>query len=200
MGSKGNYDRKDRLYSQAKREGYRSRAAYKLVELDKKYKLILSGMRVLDLGAWPGGWCQVAASLVGPTGRVVGVDLVEIEALDYPQVTLLCGDMREESTVQSVASALGGKADVVLSDMSSKLTGIREQDDAAAAAILETALGVAKECLKKGGSFVCKVFKGNDCETSIKSVKKHFEKLVRAELDSSRDTSNEFYIIGFSFK
>src|SRR5690349_19022392 len=124
------YDRKDALHQRAKREGYRSRAAYKLLELQKRTRLLRRGQCVVDLGAWPGGWLQVAAEIVGNSGRVVGIDLATIEPLAAPQVTILHGDVTDPDSVALVVETLGRKADVILSDLAPKLTGIGPRDAA----------------------------------------------------------------------
>jgi len=191
------YNRKDHLYVKAKEEGYRSRAAYKLVEVQDTYKIMKSGDNVLDVGAWPGGWTQVALEYVGAHGSVTAIDLQALEPIDDPRCKLLVGDARD------LGEILGSQEpvfDSVISDMSAKLTGIKEADQAAAVGCAELALYVAQQMLKKGGNFVVKVFKGGDVEGFVKSTRPMFNKLVRSELKSSRNTSNEFYIIGLGFK
>ena len=125
----GRYNRKDHYYKAAKEEGYRSRAAYKLVEVQKKYKLIKPGMRVLDLGCWPGGWLQVASQFAGPEGAVVGVDLVATGYQPGSNVKTVQGDVRSSEILEKCITASGGVFDAVLSDMAPKLTGIREVDE-----------------------------------------------------------------------
>jgi cell division protein FtsJ len=133
------YERKDRLHQRAKDEGLRSRAAYKLEELQKEWKLLRSGQRVFDLGCWPGGWLEVAAKLVGPSGRVVGVDLAAVEPpIPAAQVVSLVGDLEDPATAERLREALGTeRADVVLSDAAPKLTGVRERDRANEERLLE---------------------------------------------------------------
>src|SRR5262245_21603313 len=131
------YERKDALYQRAKREGYRSRAAYKLLELQKRARLLRRGQAVVDLGAWPGGWLQVAAELVGPTGKVVGIDLAAIDALPSPQVTVVQCDVTAPECIAQVQVALGRSADVVLSDLAPKLTGIAPRDAARSAELAD---------------------------------------------------------------
>lgn len=194
------YNRKDRLYERAKEEGYRSRAAYKLIELDKKHKILRPGVKVFDLGAWPGGWTQVASAAVGPKGVVVAIDLVPIDQLPAENVLLICGDARDDSHIQAALTHAGARFDVVVSDMSPKLTGIREADQAGTVGCAELALYVAGQVLKEGGDLVIKVFKGNDTEVFVRQLRSAFSKVVRAELDSTRKTSNEFYLLGRGFK
>lgn len=191
------YKRKDHLYQKAKEEGYRSRAAYKLKEIQAAYKIIKNGDLVLDVGAWPGGWIQVALEYVGAQGRVVGIDLVALEPINDPRAMLLQGDARD------LDSALPDPAlrfNAVISDMSPKLTGIPEADQAGTVACAELALSVASNFLKKGGNFVVKVFKGREVEGFVKAAKPMFNRVIRSELDSTRNSSNEFYVIGLGFK
>jgi 23S rRNA (uridine2552-2'-O)-methyltransferase len=191
------YNRKDHLYQKAKDEGYRSRAAYKLIEIQKDYKLIAAGDSVIDVGAWPGGWTQVALEFIGPKGSVTAVDLQALDPLDDERCRLLTGDARDLDTLLNNP---GPVFDVVISDMSPKLSGIKEADQAGIVACAELALWVAGEFLKTGGNFAVKVFKGGQVETFVKSARPMFNKLVRTELKSTRNTSNEFYVIGLGFK
>lgn len=191
------YNRKDHLYHKAKEEGFQSRAAYKLIEIQKTYKVIPHGGHVLDVGAWPGGWTQVALDIIGPRGSVTAIDLVPLEPIDDPRCKLLTGDARD---IEELLGNPGPCFDSVISDMSPKLTGIKEADQAGTVACAELALWVAQQLLKKGGSFVVKVFKGGSVEGFVKSARPMFNKLVRSELKSTRNTSNEFYVIGLGFK
>lgn len=198
--SKRNYNRKDHLYMKAKEEGYQSRASYKLIELNKKYALLKPGFKVLDLGAWPGGWMQVASEAVGPRGLVVGIDFVEIAQIGGANTHSLQGDVADDEVIKKAFDLAGGKFDLVVSDMSPKLTGIKDLDRTAAVGCAELALFVAQRTLRAGGNFVAKVFKGNETEEFYRATRPFFERLVRIELDSTRRTSNEFYIVGFGLK
>lgn len=195
MSSK--YNRKDHLYQKAKESGYRSRAAYKLKEIQKSYSIIPKGGRVLDVGAWPGGWTQVSLEYVGQRGTVVGIDLQAVDPIDDPRCTLLEGDARDLASLLKADEPL---FDCVISDMSPKLTGIKEADQAGTVACAELALYVAQQFLCEGGNFAAKVFKGGQVETFVKSARPMFNKLIRTELKSTRKTSNEFYVIGLGFK
>ncbi len=191
------YNRKDHLYQKAKEEGYRSRAAYKLIEVQDAYKIIKSGNSVLDVGAWPGGWTQVALNYVGDSGSVTAIDLQALDPIDDPRCKLIAGDARD---LEQILGTNEPSFDVVVSDMSAKLTGIKEADQAAAVGCAELALYVAQQNLKQGGNFLVKVFKGGDVEGFVKSTRPMFNKLLRSELKSTRNTSNEFYVIGLGFK
>ena len=195
--SNSKYNRKDHLYQKAKDEGYRSRAAYKLKEIQSTYKIIPPNGRVLDVGAWPGGWCQVALEFISHGGEVWGVDLQALDPIDDPRCHLLAGDARD---LESLLPDPDLRFDCVISDMSPKLTGIKEADQAGIVGCAELALWVAQRFLKPGGNFVVKVFKGNEVEMFVKSARPMFNRLVRSELDSTRNSSNEFYVIGLGFK
>ena len=196
----GTYERKDHLYNRAKEEGFRSRAAYKLEELDQKYGLLKPSYKVLDLGAWPGGWLQVASKRVGPDGLVIGVDLVEIEDLGFANIKVIKGDLREEATLDRIVEMNPNSFDLVVSDMSPKLSGIPEVDRIAAVALAELALFFAQRFLATGGNLVIKVFKGNETEAFVKTSRSLFNKVARCELKSTRKSSNEFYLVNLGLK
>lgn len=201
----GTYQRKDHLYAKAKEEGYRSRAAYKLAELDKKHRLLRAGARVVDLGCFPGGWLQVAAEKVGAAGVVVGVDLKQVEPIPVKGKVLTApvifqGDLNDPEIQRSIVESCGGPADLVLSDMSPQLSGIRFRDAAYSAELVRLALGFCSQVLRPGGSFVAKVFPGQECEEIAPEVRKVFQKFSRENLDSSRRTSNEMYFVGLGFR
>ncbi len=193
------YNRKDGFYSKAKEEGFRSRAAYKLKELDSRYHLLRSGTKVIDLGAWPGGWLQVCAARVGARGKVVGIDLAEMDPLPEPQVCTITGDVRDEENLEQAREFAGGAFDLVLSDMSPKHTGIKSVDQMATAAVAELALWAAGQLLRPGGNFVVKLFPSNETELFVKSARSRFNKVVRMGLKSTRKSSREFYLLGFGF-
>lgn len=191
-----NYKRKDHLHQRAKSEGLRSRAAYKLRELDSKYGLFTRGSTVLDLGAWPGGWLQIAAEKVGAAGSVLGVDLVALEDISLANVTTLVGNAGDDEIIAQILAFAPGGFSVVLSDMSPKLTGIREADQAAVSHVVELAWFVAEQVLAPRGHFVAKVFPGPDTDAFVQNLRPAFVKVTRTELKSSRTTSKESYIIG----
>ncbi len=185
-----NYNRKDHLHQKAKSEGYRSRAAYKLLELQKKYKIIKPGDIVYDLGAWPGGWAQVASKLVGNNGLVVAIDLTELEPFKETNVITVQSDIADYVCTKEPS--------VIVSDMSAKLTGIRDADIMNAERVCELAFSFSKKCLKKDGTLVMKLFPG--VEDFIKrEIKPAFKSVQRTELDSSRSTSKESYLVAKGF-
>lgn len=194
------YNRTDHLYRKAKEEGYRSRAAYKLIELNQRFRLLRTGAAVLDLGASPGGWLQVAAEAVGPSGKVVGIDLVTIDPLEAPNVFLITGNASLPEVQSEAFKLAAGKFDVVLSDMSPKLTGIKEVDRNGALACADLAWDIATQTLVPEGALVIKVFKSDEAERFVKTIRPRFNKLVRSELDATRKTSNEFYVVATGFR
>ncbi len=193
-------DRRDPYYRRAKREGYRSRAAYKLAELDDRERLIRPGARVLDLGCAPGGWMQVALERVGERGRVVGIDLAPVAPLADPRAVVVRGDLRDEATVDAAAAALCGPADVVLSDLAPKLSGVRDTDIARSLELLAAAFAVARRLLRPGGGFVAKVFESPDTESAIRSLRPAFAALRLASPEATRRSSSELYLVGKGFR
>lgn len=194
------YDRKDHFYRQAKESGHRSRAAYKLIEINKKHRLLRRGQRVIDLGAWPGGWMQVAGSAVGPEGLVVGIDLQAIDPFDYDNMKTITGDVRADESIAAALKLADGRFDLLICDMSPKLTGVKSVDRIAAVACAELALWAAQQLLVSGGAVIIKLFKSNEAEEFVRDARSCFNRLVRMELRSTRKTSNEFYAVGFGFK
>ena len=159
------YDRKDHFHQRAKREGFRSRAAYKLLEIQQSQRLLRPGQRVIDLGCWPGGWLQVAGQAVGPSGRVAGVDLAAIDPpIDYENVFALTGDLTQPPVIKELIELLGRRADVLLCDAAPKLTGIKDVDRAAVEELCDAALRVATRVLRPGGGLILKGFPGPEAE------------------------------------
>ena len=179
----------------AKAKGYRSRAAFKLVELDSKFHFLKKGARVLDLGAAPGGWSQVAAAR---GAVVVGADVLEMEAI--PGVTFFQADLTDPETPAMLQDALGGPADVVLSDMAAPTTGHRETDHIRTTALVEIALEVAEDCLAPGGAFVAKVFQGGATGNLLARIKKSFRDVKHVKPPASRADSVELYLVASGFK
>jgi len=191
-------ERRNDPYSRAaKKMDYRSRASFKLIQIDDKFKLLKHGAVVADLGAAPGGWLQVAAERVGPKGKVVGVDLQPIEPLEG--VETVQGDMRKEETVLDMLEALGGKADVVLSDMSPNISGSYSMDHARSVDLCEHALEFAEKVLKPGGALVLKIFEGDMMADFMKLVRSHFKEVKLYGPEASRSSSSEIYIVARGF-
>lgn len=179
-------------------DGYRSRAAYKLLEIQEKDRVISPGMQVVDLGAAPGSWSQIAARLVGPKGRVVALDLLPMDALDG--VTILRGDFREEDVLAELRQALGGQpVDLVLSDMAPNITGTTVTDQARAVYLVELALELAREQLEPGGALVVKTFQGVGFDAYLRDVRESFEQVASRKPKSSRPESREVYLVAKGF-
>lgn len=188
--------RKDHYYNKSKQEGYRSRAAYKLRQLDEVAGLFSPGDTVVDLGAAPGAWLQVAAEAVGPSGRVIGVDLQRIKPFEDVDVETVRGDMTDAETKDELSEVAGGDVDVVLSDMAPNMTGEYSVDHARSIYLAEQALETALDVLGAGGDVVIKVFDGRDFETFRESVERDFEYARTIRPDASRDSSSEVYVVG----
>jgi len=186
----------DPYVEQARAMGYRSRAAFKLIELDDKFKLIRKGMRVADLGAAPGGWTQVA--LERGASRVVGIDLLAIDPI--PGAELLELDFTEEGADEAVKAALGGEADLVVSDLAPWTTGHKATDHLKIIALVEVAAHFAFDVLAPGGAFVAKVFHGGTEQELLKELRGRFEKVKHAKPDASRSESAEIYLVAQGFK
>jgi len=189
--------RKDEYYNRAKQEGYRSRAAYKLKQLDAAADLIDDGDTVVDLGAAPGGWLQVASELAGEGGLVVGVDRQRIDPLEG--VETVRGDVTEEATRERVRDLVGeGGADAVLSDMAPNVTGEYGLDHARSVHLARQAFETARDVLAPGGDFLVKVFDGPDAETFREDLSGEFEYVRAVHPDASRESSSETYLVGKS--
>jgi len=189
------YERKDTFYKKAKQAGYRSRSAYKLIELNNECHFLKPGGRIVDLGSWPGGWVQVGASLVGKTGHVVGIDLVALDPLPLTNVTLLQGDATDQAQQEKIRTVLNGPADVVLSDMAPKLSGIRERDDAYAMDLCHTALTCARSLLRPGGTLLVKVFMGAAYQKFLTELRTAFVAVKITRPDATRKESAETYVL-----
>lgn len=189
---------KDAWYRMAKREGWRSRAAYKLIQINDRYKVIYPGDHVVDLGAAPGGWSQVAVELVGPEGRVVGVDLDSIAPMEG--ATFIRGDMTRPETVARALELVGGVVDVVISDMSPNISGAYATDQARSVWLCENALQFSEKVLRPGGRFVAKVFEGDLFPSFFSKVKDRFHQAKVMSPPASRAASSEVYVVGMGFR
>jgi 23S rRNA (uridine2552-2'-O)-methyltransferase len=188
----------DPYVARAKREGLRSRAAFKLAEIDDKYRLFKPGARVVDLGAAPGGWSEIAARRVGPGGRVVALDILDMKPV--AGVEFLKLDFLDAAAPARLKEMLGGKADVVLSDMAANATGHRQTDHLRIMALAEAAADFAREVLSEGGTFVCKVLQGGTEATLLAELKRAFATVKHVKPPASRSDSAELYLLASGFR
>ena len=191
----------DPYVAQAKRDGYRSRAAYKLLEIDRRYHILKSGQRILDLGAAPGGWAQVAAKKVGVTagkGKIVGIDLLPIDPLPGVKFEIL--DFLAPEAPERLKAMLGGPADVVLSDMAANTTGHKKTDHIRIMSLLELAIDFACEVLDERGVFLAKVFQGGTEGELLKRLKTDFAAVHHVKPSASRAGSAELYVLATGFR
>lgn len=183
---------------EAKARGFRSRAAFKLIELDEKCGLLKPGMRVVDLGAAPGGWTQVAVKAVGPKGQVVALDILPMDPV--PGAAVLQADFTEASAEEAVRAALHGSADVVLSDMAPNTTGHGATDHIRILALAELALEAACAMLAPGGAFVCKLFQGGADKSLLDRLKRDFARVRHVKPPASRKDSSEMFVVAQGFR
>jgi 23S rRNA (uridine2552-2'-O)-methyltransferase len=190
---------KDPYVKRAQTDGYRARAAYKLIEIDERDRLLKPGVRVVDLGAAPGSWSQVAVRRAGPTATIVGVDLLEVAPM--PGLHFIQGDFNNVEVLNAVLAALGDRpADLVLSDMAPNISGIASADQARAIGLADLALDFATRALRPGGHFVVKLFQGSGYAEYISAMRPLFESVVTRKPDASRDRSSEMFAIGKGYK
>jgi len=192
--------RKDYYYRKAKREDLRSRASFKLLEAVEKYDFINPGNVVVDLGAAPGGWLQIAGKIVGDSGFVLGVDINPIEPLGFRNIVTIIGDIRSPETLRRIKAILPRSADVVLSDASPNVSGIWEIDHARQIELAENSLNIAVSTLRTGGNFFVKVFQGDLQARFLNSVRKFFHFVRTIKPKASRKESAEVYILGMKYK
>lgn len=198
MGRRWQSDRKrEHYYRKAKKEHYRSRAAYKLKQINDNFDVMRPGSRVVDLGASPGGWSQIAAEIVGSTGKVVSVDIRRMRRIDG--VEFILGDVRERKTIDRLSEIMGGSVDVVLSDMSPNISGHYSTDHAKSIELCEHALKFAEAALREDGCFIVKVFEGDLYPEFLAKVKRHFKSVKGHSPRASRASSSEIYIIAKGF-
>ncbi len=191
--------KRDYYYRKAKKENYRSRAAYKLLEAVKKYNFIGPGDVVVDLGAAPGSWLQVVREIVGEEGFVLGVDLKEIEPLNFPNVHTIIGDIREKETLQRIMMLIPRKADVIISDASPNISGIWEYDHGRQMELAQKALEIAKSVLVERGNLFIKVFQGDLLGHLLTDIKKKFSSVRLFKPKASRPESAEIYILALGY-
>lgn len=189
---------RERFFRKAKEEGYRARSAYKLLEIAERFHLIRPGSAVLDLGAAPGGWSQVVARLAGPGARLVAVDVAEMAPI--PGVTVLRCDITAPECLQQIRKALGGPADVVVSDVAPSTSGIALADHARSIDLSTAALAIARQVLRPGGAFVVKVFRGPDFDAYVAEVRRAFQTARTVVPEATRKESKEAYVVGLGLK
>lgn len=187
----------DPFVSEARRRGLRSRAAFKLMELDQRFNLLKTGARVVDLGAAPGGWSQVSADIVGPTGAIIGIDLLPIDPIEG--AIFIEGDFLDPDAPERLKRELGGAADVVLSDMAASSSGHAGTDHLKIVALAEIAFDFAASVLAPGGAFVAKVLQGGTEKTLLTLLRGNFDKVVHAKPEASRKESAEQYVVATGF-
>jgi len=189
----------DPYVKQAQKDGYRSRASYKLLEIQEKYKLIRPGMSVVDLGAAPGGWSQVTSRLIGGQGRLIASDILEMDGI--PDVTFIQGDFTQDEVLARILEAVGNsQVDLVISDMAPNMSGTPEVDMPKAMFLCELALDLAERILKPGGNFVIKIFQGEGFDVYLKDARKKFDKIQMIKPDSSRGSSREQYMLAWGYR
>jgi len=189
----------DPFVKQAQKDGYRSRSAYKLIELNESDHLLRPGMRVMDLGSTPGGWSQVASRLIGGKGRILATDILPMDSL--PNVDFIQGDFTDEAIVQQLLDWLdGGKFDLIMSDIAPNLSGISIADQAKSIYFLELALDTVRKTLKPGATFAAKMFQGSGSDQYLKELRTHFSKVSIRKPAASRKESREVYLVAKGFK
>ena len=189
----------DEFVKRAQKEGYRARAAYKLIEIDDKDKLIKPGMTIVDLGSTPGSWSQVAVQRLKGQGKVIALDILDMTGI--AGVTFIQGDFREEAVLKQLQEAINNKpVDLVIADMAPNISGVKDVDQAGATYLTELALEFSKDWLKPNGNFLVKVFIGAGFDDMVKTMRGHFDKVVTRKPKASRDRSSEVYLLGLGKK
>ncbi len=193
------FNRKDSYYKQAKREGKRSRAIYKIEEIDQRFRFFKRGQKILELGAAPGGWMEYIARRVGTSGHILGLDLLTISELPSPPCQTLVADILAPDTGARIDALVNPPFDGVVSDLAPNLTGIKATDQANSIAMLEAATELGLERLKKSGFLICKVFQGSELKQFQLQMKNRFQKITLAKPKASRKTSSEIYLVATGY-
>ncbi len=196
----GRFIVKDSFYERAKKEGYRARSAYKLMEIQKRFHAIKAGHKVLDLGAAPGGWLQVISQQIGGKGIVVGIDITPVAPLNQDNVVTMTADIRTISTDELLAQAAAPAFDVVTCDIAPNLSGIRDVDEARIGELYESVLRIVKEGLKPSGVFILKSFFGPEFKPRINELRSLFSSVTVYKPDASRGVSSEVYLVSMGKK
>lgn len=194
------YERKDHFYRRAKREGKVSRAAYKITELQKRFRLAKKGDIVLDLGCAPGGWLQEIATIVGPTGKVIGVDLLPLKKAPPAGCHFICRDLTDPLVQDDIVAIAGGTVDVVLSDMSPNLSGVWFADAFRSYELAALALAMCERFLRDGGNFAVKIFPGDEFPAYVAELKRRFRNVAAVTPEATRRTSSERYVVARGFR
>ena len=194
------YRPQDGYFRKAKREGYRSRAAYKLLEINRRFRMIRPGHVVVDLGAAPGGWLQVAGEVAGPRGRVLGFDLQPVKPFPGPGVQAFELDVLAQDAPERIGELASEPVDCVLSDMAPRLSGVRDADRRRALELARKAFDLARAILKPGGAFLFKTFTGADAEVLLKELSSCFRTVQRVRSAATRKGSSEIYVVAKGFK
>lgn len=192
------YEKKDAYYKKSKEEGYRARSAYKLKQINNKFRVMKKGSVVVDIGASPGGWSQVASGLVGQDGKVIAIDKEKMAPLKNSNFTFIQGDITDNSTIEKIIETVG-KVDVLISDIAPKTTGIVDLDRSRSAILSMMALDLGKKILKPRGNFLTKVFQSDESEELFAEMKKCFSYTKRFRPPSTRKRSSEIYFIGKNY-
>ena len=201
MSDSWQHERKnDPYYKKAKEEDYRSRASFKLKQLDKKFKILKQGCTVVDLGAAPGGWSQVALEKVGEDGKVVGVDLNRIKPFEEENFYGIRGDFTTPEVQDKIMELIGGKTKVLISDASPKLCGIKNLDQLRSLDLINVVIEIADNILEEKGNLAMKVFQGPEYKQMLVDLKKKFRQVKTTKPPSSRKKSSEMYVVGLGFK
>lgn len=190
--------KKDQYRKLAKSHGYRSRSAFKLIQINKSFRLIKPGYKILDIGCSPGGWLQVAAEITEKRGQIIGIDLKHTDPIEG--VIIMLGDIREPETVREVENKFGAKIDVILSDLAPNVSGLWELDHARQIDLTKISLSLAKNMLREGGGALFKVFQGDQLQELLKEMKFNFKEAIISKPKASRDESSEIYIVAKDFK
>ena len=194
------YRPKDAYHRRARAAGYRARSAYKLAELAARFRLLRRGDHVIDLGAWPGGWLQIAAERIGAEGRAVGVDVVPLEPLPAANVALIAGDVRDPLVIRAARERLGRPADVILSDLAPKLTGVAATDEARRSELAASVLAALPHLLRPGGRLLIKVFMGPEQAALVAQLRKTFDDVRTTRPEATRRGSAELYAVGTGYR
>lgn len=194
------FDRKDRFYLKAKKEGYPARSAYKIIELDERFRIFKPGRRIVDIGCAPGGWMKVAQERLGGKGRLAGIDLLPIKFTLNAASHFIQGDFLNPVHQQSLTDFLGGPADWVICDMSPNISGVKFRDEFHSYELALKTLDFATRVLRRGGGFLLKTFPGAETRDLRAQLKKHFVKIKTVVPEATRQSSTEIYIVGTEFR